>query len=161
MTRGGLVTPCCFFLLDDAGSTLLTPRRCRYHVRPLPATAVAAARPSCPCPNSPKYQRAAPPHPGYRMLMDRRLCPPTPPKSQPAGFFVVTLRKNGCLQTIFSTLVITFALISAGVTNSNCAWASGYFGFFCGSSAIYAAFAMLYKLELGWVLPGMRATHYI
>lgn len=77
------------------------------------------------------------------------------------GFFVVTLRKNGCLQTVFSTLVITFSLLAAGVWNESCEQAAGYFGFFCGASAIYAAFAFLYKVELGVMLPGVRATHYI
>lgn len=74
---------------------------------------------------------------------------------------MVTLRKNGCLQTIFSTLVITFALLGAGVWDAKCEQAAGYFGFFCGSSAIYAAFAFLYKVELGVMLPGVRPTNYI
>ncbi|EFJ47526.1 hypothetical protein VOLCADRAFT_105087 [Volvox carteri f. nagariensis] len=78
-----------------------------------------------------------------------------------AGFFVVTLRKNGCLMTIFSTLVITFSLLAGGVWNENCELAAGYFGFFCGASAIYAAFAFLYKIELGIVLPGARPVAYI
>eukprot|EP00195_Chlamydomonas_chlamydogama_P016362 CAMPEP_0202900946 /NCGR_PEP_ID=MMETSP1392-20130828/12284_1 /ASSEMBLY_ACC=CAM_ASM_000868 /TAXON_ID=225041 /ORGANISM="Chlamydomonas chlamydogama, Strain SAG 11-48b" /LENGTH=237 /DNA_ID=CAMNT_0049587409 /DNA_START=35 /DNA_END=748 /DNA_ORIENTATION=+ len=78
-----------------------------------------------------------------------------------AFFFVVTLRKNGSLMTVFSTLVITFSLLAAGVHNKNCETAAGYFGFFCGSSAIYAAFAMLYQDELGIVLPGVRPVNYI
>ncbi|KAL6747492.1 hypothetical protein V8C86DRAFT_2908705 [Haematococcus lacustris] len=63
-------------------------------------------------------------------------------------FYIVTLRKNGCLQTIFLTL-------------ARCKEAAGYVGFFCGSSAIYAAIAMLYQDELGWTLPGMRPTNFI
>ncbi|EFJ47612.1 hypothetical protein VOLCADRAFT_105083 [Volvox carteri f. nagariensis] len=78
-----------------------------------------------------------------------------------AGFFVVTLRKNGCLMTIFSTLVITFSLLAGGVWNESCELAAGYFGFFCGASAIYAAFAFLFKIELGIVLPGARPVNYL
>ncbi|GLC33125.1 hypothetical protein PLESTB_000367600 [Pleodorina starrii] len=78
-----------------------------------------------------------------------------------AGFFVVTCRKNGCLMTIFSTLVITFSLLAGGVWNERCAKAAGYFGFFCGSSAIYAAFAFLYDTELGIKLPGVHPVQYI
>ncbi len=77
------------------------------------------------------------------------------------GFFVVTCRKNGCLMTIFSTLVITFALLAGGVWSPNTEQAAGYFGFFCGSSAIYAAFAFLYKIELGYSLPGVRPVAYL
>ncbi|KAG2494231.1 hypothetical protein HYH03_007587 [Edaphochlamys debaryana] len=77
------------------------------------------------------------------------------------GFFVVTCRKNGCLMTIFSTLVITFALLAGGMHSEKCEQAAGYFGFFCGSSAIYAAFAFLYKTELGISLPGVAPVHYI
>ncbi|EFJ46306.1 hypothetical protein VOLCADRAFT_93449 [Volvox carteri f. nagariensis] len=78
-----------------------------------------------------------------------------------AGFFVVTCRKNGCLMTIFSTLVITFSLLAGGVWNENCEQAAGYFGFFCGASAIYAAFVFLYKEELGISLPGVRPVAFI
>ncbi|KAG2494229.1 hypothetical protein HYH03_007585 [Edaphochlamys debaryana] len=77
------------------------------------------------------------------------------------GFFVVTCRKNGCLMTIFSTLVITFALLAGGMWNKNCEQAAGYWGFFCGSSAIYAAFAFLYKIELGIALPGVAPVRFI
>ena len=42
-----------------------------------------------------------------------------------------------------------------------CEQAAGYWGFFCGSSAIYAAFAFLYKAELGILLPGVRPVHFI
>lgn len=78
-----------------------------------------------------------------------------------ACFFVVTLRKNVCLQTIFSTLVITFSLLAGGQWNANCAQAAGYFGFFCGASAIYAAIAFLYEDELGFKLPGVAPTNFI
>ncbi|KAG2422612.1 hypothetical protein HXX76_010393 [Chlamydomonas incerta] len=77
------------------------------------------------------------------------------------GFFIVTLRKNGCLMTIFSTLVITFSLLAGGQWSPDCEQAAGYWGFFCGASAIYAAFAFLYKQELGIVLPGARPVAYI
>ncbi|EFJ47541.1 hypothetical protein VOLCADRAFT_91961 [Volvox carteri f. nagariensis] len=78
-----------------------------------------------------------------------------------AGFFVVMLRKNGCLMTIFSTLVITFSLLAGGVWSESCELAAGYFGFFCGASAIYAAFTFLFKIELGIVLPGARPVNYL
>ncbi len=78
-----------------------------------------------------------------------------------AGFFVVTLRKNHCLQVIFSTLTVCFSLLAAGVDNVTVNKAAGYVGFFCGSSAIYAAFALLYREELGISLPGIAPTHYI
>ncbi|MEW5308094.1 MAG: hypothetical protein WDW38_000080 [Sanguina aurantia] len=78
-----------------------------------------------------------------------------------SGFFVVTLRKNGCLQTIFGTLLVTFFLLAGSSYQPLCGQAAGYIGFFCGSSAIYAALAMLYKSELGWILPGMRSCNYI
>ncbi|KAJ9533854.1 hypothetical protein QJQ45_026956 [Haematococcus lacustris] len=76
-------------------------------------------------------------------------------------FYIVTLRKNGCLQTIFLTLWITFFLLAGGNYSARCKEAAGYVGFFCGSSAIYAAIAMLYQDELGWTLPGMRPTNFI
>ena len=47
--------------------------------------------------------------------------------------------------TVFSTLVVTFALLAGGVFSPRCNEAAGYVGFFCGASAIYAAFAYLYK----------------
>jgi len=72
------------------------------------------------------------------------------------GFFVVSCKKNRCLQIIFSSLIVTFALLAAGIYNKNCEIAAGYIGFFCGTSALYAAFAMLYKDELGYELPGIQ-----
>jgi len=77
------------------------------------------------------------------------------------AFFVVTLRKNGGLQTIFSTLVITFWLLAASSYSPQAKMAAGYFGVFCGGSAIYTAIAMLYQDELGISIPGVRPTHYI
>ncbi|GFR45947.1 hypothetical protein Agub_g7413 [Astrephomene gubernaculifera] len=77
------------------------------------------------------------------------------------GFFIVTLRKNGCLITVFSTLVITFALLAGGLWSGNTDHAAGYWGLFCGASAIYSAFAFLYKIELGVVLPGVRPVALI
>lgn len=74
---------------------------------------------------------------------------------------MVTLRKNGGLITIFSTLVITFALLAGGVHSAQCNQAAGYVGFLCGTSAIYTAFAMLYKEELGIMLPGMTPVRFI
>jgi hypothetical protein len=50
-------------------------------------------------------------------------------------------------QTIFSTLTITFALLAGGNYSHACKLAAGYFGIFCGSSAIYAALAMLYQVR--------------
>jgi len=45
-----------------------------------------------------------------------------------AGFFVVTLRKNMCLATVFSTLTITFILLAGGVWEHKCKVAAGYIG---------------------------------
>ncbi|GLI60359.1 hypothetical protein VaNZ11_002483 [Volvox africanus] len=78
-----------------------------------------------------------------------------------AGFFVVTMRKNGCLMTIFSSLTVTFSLLAGGEWNERSEHAAGYIGFFCGASAIYAAFAFLYKVELGMTLPGVRKVAFI
>ncbi|GIL76413.1 hypothetical protein Vretifemale_5992 [Volvox reticuliferus] len=78
-----------------------------------------------------------------------------------AGFFVATLRKNGCLMTIFSSLVLTFALLAGGVWDAICERAAGYIGFFCGASAIYAAFVFLYERELGILLPGVRPVNWL
>ncbi|GLC33073.1 hypothetical protein PLESTB_000373400 [Pleodorina starrii] len=77
------------------------------------------------------------------------------------AFFVVTLRKNVCLMTVFSSLVLTFWLLAGGVWNARCNQAAGYIGFFCGSSAIYTAFAFLYKIELGITLPGVAPVAFI
>ena len=45
-------------------------------------------------------------------------------------------------------------LLSGGVWNKNCKQAAGYFGAFCAGSALYAAFIILVKIELGYELPG-------
>ncbi len=63
--------------------------------------------------------------------------------------------------TIFSSLVVTFALLAGGVWNPACGKAAGYIGFFCGASAIYAALAFLYDVELGLKLPGVRPVAFI
>ncbi|KAJ9532993.1 hypothetical protein QJQ45_018082 [Haematococcus lacustris] len=76
-------------------------------------------------------------------------------------FFVVTLRKNKCLQVVFASLTLTFILLAGANYSDSCKLAAGYVGFFCGSSAIYAAIAMLYQEELGWTLPGLRPTNYV
>ncbi|KAG2451134.1 hypothetical protein HYH02_004401 [Chlamydomonas schloesseri] len=77
-----------------------------------------------------------------------------------AGFLVVTARKNICMQVILLLTVIMFALQAAGVKDENCYKASGYFGFGAAAAAIYAAFAFLWKVELGWQLPGVAPTRY-
>ncbi len=68
-------------------------------------------------------------------------------------FFVVTLRKNGCMQTIFASLFVTFFLLCGANYSEKCKQAAGYVGFFCGSSAIYAAIAMLYQVRTTQRLP--------
>lgn len=73
---------------------------------------------------------------------------------------MVTLEKNRGLQTIFSSLVLTFMLLAGGNYNARCHQAAGYVGFFCGTSALYTAMAMLYKDELGIELPGIAPTHF-
>jgi hypothetical protein len=77
------------------------------------------------------------------------------------GFFIPTLRKNGCLMTIFGTLFITFFLLAGGVWNKACGQAAGYVGFVCGCSAIYTAFAEIYHESLGIMLPGLRPVRFI
>mmetsp|Transcript_20075 Transcript_20075/g.59626 ORF Transcript_20075/g.59626 Transcript_20075/m.59626 type:complete len:112 (-) Transcript_20075:353-688(-) len=76
-------------------------------------------------------------------------------------FFVVTLRKNVSLQVVFSSLFVTFFLLAGGVHNAHVNTAAGYVGFACGASAIYAAFAQLYKDELGFELPGVKPVRFI
>ncbi|GLC50388.1 hypothetical protein PLESTB_000373600 [Pleodorina starrii] len=77
------------------------------------------------------------------------------------GFSVVTLRKNVCLVTTFCSLALTFWLLAGGVWNARCNQAAGYIGFFCGSSAIYTAFAFLYDAETGHKLPGVRPVNFL
>mmetsp|Transcript_17956 Transcript_17956/g.32789 ORF Transcript_17956/g.32789 Transcript_17956/m.32789 type:complete len:230 (-) Transcript_17956:432-1121(-) len=69
------------------------------------------------------------------------------------GFFIITLRKNYCLVTIFSTLVVTFGLLAGGEYDARCLKAAGYWGGFCGLSAIYAGLAFMYKIN-GINMPG-------
>lgn len=77
------------------------------------------------------------------------------------GFFIPTLRKNGCLMTVFGTLFVTFFLLAGGVWNKPCSQAAGYVGFVCGCSAIYTAFAEIYHESLGIMLPGLRPVRFI
>jgi succinate-acetate transporter protein len=77
------------------------------------------------------------------------------------GFYIITLRKNICLQLVFLNLIVTFSLLAAGEYNKNCKIAAGYFGFFSGSSAIYSAFGILYKDELEYDIPGLKEIKYI
>lgn len=56
-------------------------------------------------------------------------------------FWIPTLRKNGCLCTVFGTLWVTFLLLAGGQWSAACGQAAGYIGFVCGCSAIYTAFA--------------------
>lgn len=57
----------------------------------------------------------------------------------------LTLRLPLRTQVIFGSLVIAFFLLAGGNYSEACRKAGGYVGFFCGASAIYAAFATLYK----------------
>ena len=86
----------------------------------------------------------------------RQSCPQPSPSLSPLipVFFITSLRKTGSIQVVLSSLVITFSLLSAGVQNSKCNQAAGYFGVFCAGSALYAAAIILVKTELGYLLPG-------
>ena len=75
-------------------------------------------------------------------------CPPYP------VFFITSLRKTASIQTVLSSLVVTFSLLAGGVQNQMCNHAAGYFGSFCAAAALYAAFIILVKTELGYSLPG-------
>eukprot|EP00878_Enallax_costatus_P012214 GHUV01012757.1.p1 GENE.GHUV01012757.1~~GHUV01012757.1.p1 ORF type:complete len:229 (+),score=32.60 GHUV01012757.1:483-1169(+) len=77
------------------------------------------------------------------------------------GFFIPTLRKNGCLMTVFGTLWVTFFLLAGGVWNKQCSQAAGYVGFVCGASAIYTAFAEIWHESLGIMMPGLRPVRFI
>ncbi|KAG2496012.1 hypothetical protein HYH03_005934 [Edaphochlamys debaryana] len=76
-------------------------------------------------------------------------------------FFVITCRKNACLMAIFALMGLTFSLLAGGVWSRECERAAGYAGLVCGASAIYTAFAFLYKIELGINLPGITPVHFI
>jgi uncharacterized protein len=77
------------------------------------------------------------------------------------GFFIVSLNKNGCLMTIFASLIITLCLLIGGVYDEQCDLAAGYFGLFCGQSAVYMAFAEIYKDAIGVELPGIQPIQLI
>lgn len=77
------------------------------------------------------------------------------------SFFGMTLRKNGCLMTVFGSLTITFALLAAGQHSPDANKAAGYVGFFCGSSAIYTAFAELYQEHMGFNVWGLAPVRFI
>lgn len=77
------------------------------------------------------------------------------------GFFVPTLRKNGCLMTVFGTLTVTFFLLAGGQWSAACGKAAGYVGFVCGASAIYTAFAELWQENLGIQMPGLAPRRFI
>lgn len=75
--------------------------------------------------------------------------------------FIPTLRKNGCLMTVFGTLSLTFALLAGGQWSATCLKAAGYVGFICGCSAIYTAFAEIWHENLGIMAPGLRPVRFI
>ncbi|KIZ05843.1 inner membrane protein [Monoraphidium neglectum] len=77
------------------------------------------------------------------------------------GFFVPTLRKNGCLMVVFGSLATTFWLLAGGVYSPTVNHAAGYVGAFCGLSAIYAAFAEIYHESLGVTFPGLKPIRFI
>eukprot|EP00882_Tetradesmus_deserticola_P000109 GHRQ01000122.1.p1 GENE.GHRQ01000122.1~~GHRQ01000122.1.p1 ORF type:complete len:236 (+),score=41.43 GHRQ01000122.1:170-877(+) len=76
-------------------------------------------------------------------------------------FFVPTLRKNGCLMTIFGSLTITFFLLAGAQWSKRVTTAAGYVGLFCGASAIYTAFAEIWHENLGILAPGLRPVRCI
>ncbi|GAX82079.1 hypothetical protein CEUSTIGMA_g9507.t1 [Chlamydomonas eustigma] len=75
-------------------------------------------------------------------------------------FFISSLRKTASIQTVLSSLVVTFVLLAGGVWNAKCNEAAGYLGAFCAGSALYAAMIILVKIELGYELPGVAPTLY-
>eukprot|EP00877_Chromochloris_zofingiensis_P014095 jgi/Chrzof1/893/Cz01g32280.t1 len=77
------------------------------------------------------------------------------------GFFVPTLRTNGCMMTVFGSLSCTFFLLAGGQWSASCNKAAGYVGFFCTVSTIYTALAELYRESLGILLPGLRPGKFI
>jgi succinate-acetate transporter protein len=76
-------------------------------------------------------------------------------------FFLCTLRKNGCLMTVFGTLTLTFALLAGGQWSTACLKGAGYVGWICGLSAIYTAFAEIWHENLGFMAPGLRPVRYL
>eukprot|EP00798_Chlamydomonas_sp_ICE-L_P012926 gene12926-5956_t len=71
-------------------------------------------------------------------------------------FFLTALRRAASIQTVLFTLTITFILLAGGVWDASCKEGAGYMGAFCAGSALYAAFIILVKLELGYSLPGIK-----
>lgn len=76
-------------------------------------------------------------------------------------FFVVTLRKNRCLQTVFATLSLLYFLLAGSNYSDKCKLAAGYVGLFNAAATLYAAIASLYQTELGWNAPGLAPTNYV
>jgi succinate-acetate transporter protein len=72
------------------------------------------------------------------------------------GFLIGACRKNVCLVIVFFLLVITFGLLAGGVRSDRTNKVAGYFGFFCGATALYAGFADLLNELYGFPLcPGV------
>ncbi|CAG9466670.1 unnamed protein product [Pedinophyceae sp. YPF-701] len=69
--------------------------------------------------------------------------------------FIVTIKKNRCLQAIFLTLTLTFWLLAGGVFSEGCKKAAGYMGLLCGSCACYTAFGEVLLEEWDTLLPGL------
>lgn len=78
-----------------------------------------------------------------------------------SAFFVPTLRKNSCLMFVFGSLALTFFLLAGGQWSKPCLQAAGYFGFVCGCSAIYTAFAEIWQEALGFNMPGLAPVRFI
>lgn len=75
-----------------------------------------------------------------------------------ACFWVITLRKNICLITVFSLVTITFFLLAAATSSGNghVKKAAGYIGFLTAIAAWYTGFAELINEEYGQhILPGL------
>jgi succinate-acetate transporter protein len=75
-----------------------------------------------------------------------------------ACFWIITLRKNICLTTVFSLLTTTFFLLAAatGSGNGHVKKAAGYIGFLTAIAAWYTGVAELINEEYGQhILPGL------
>jgi succinate-acetate transporter protein len=75
-----------------------------------------------------------------------------------ACFWIITLRKNICLITVFSLLTTTFFLLAAasGSGNGHVKKAAGYIGFLTAIAAWYTGVAELINEEYGQhLLPGL------
>jgi succinate-acetate transporter protein len=77
------------------------------------------------------------------------------------GFVVPTLRTHKCLIYVFSSLSLTFFTLAGGVWSPACNTAAGYIGLSCGMSAIYTAFAEIYRDVLGFNMIGLKKIKYI